>query len=207
MARQRKASDDVYNARRRFRREAERAMRRAEGATGLEKARYEAQAKQAVGKALATYAPKSKDQGAVGKLAKQLGVTRGSVYAQAFGAGLKGAKGGLSTANIAKAIEASYSTLSSTATSRDQMARDILSIGNVGSRFYGGLVDIWGKNEESRKHPNKAILEYFGKSSMMDVIEELERAGVDIYTAEENAKTYKSAQLKLQEYILTNRKA
>lgn len=205
MARQRKASDDIYNARRRFRREAERAMKKAETATGVEKARYETQAKYAVGKALATYSPKAKDQGKVGKLASQLGVTRSTVYAQTFLQSYKSAKGGLTRSGIAKAIEASYSALSSNVTSRDQMARDILSIGNVGSRFYGGLVEVWGKDEDSRQHPNKAILDYFGKASIMDVIEELEAAGIDIYSTEENDKSYKSAQLKLQEYILTHR--
>ena len=86
------------------------------------------------------------------------------------------------------------------------MARDILSTGNVGSRFYGGLVQVWDETEESRQHPNRAILEFFGAESIMDVLEELEAQGIDLYTPDENDDVYKSAQLKLQQYILKTRR-
>ena len=77
-----------------------------------------------------------------------------------------------------------------------------MSTGNVGSRFYGGLVDIWGDTPEHRAHPNQSILEFFGTDSMMDVIEDLEAEGIDLYTPDENEDVYKSAQLALQQYIL-----
>lgn len=82
------------------------------------------------------------------------------------------------------------------------MAKEILSTGNVGSRFYGGLVDIWGDTPEHREHPNQSILDFFGTDSMMDVIEDLEAEGIDLYTPDENEDVYKSAQLALQQYIL-----
>ncbi len=209
MARAKRASDDVYNARRRYRRQAERYEKLSEKATGVVKARYQAQAKAAIGKAMVTYSGKNKPQGAVKKVAERLGVTQAQSM---LGVVVKGAKAGAGARNVSREtatrlVQESLSALAGNKDmKRDQMARDILSIGNVGSRFYGGLVDVWGKTEESRKHPNKAILEYFGKSSIMDVIEELEDTGIDIYTPTQNDDVYISVQLKLQTYVLTHRR-
>lgn len=205
MARARKASDDVYNARRRFRRQAERYIQKMEGASGLTKARYEAQARNAVMNAMRTYSGGQKPQGQVAKLAERLNVTQGSIVARSA---LKGAQGTKVRASEVNAlIQRSFTTLSGAETSnRDNMAREILSSGNIGSRFYGGLVQIWDGSEESRQHPNQAILDFFGKSSLMDVIEELEEQGIDLYAPDENDDVYKSAQLQLQKFVLQTRR-
>lgn len=190
MARARRQSDDVYNARRRYRRQAERYLAKAKKASGLEKARYQAQARNATIKAAQTYSKGQKPQGRVKALMDQQGI-------ETIAPG----------ANSERLVNQSLSALAGRESkSRDDMARSILSMGNVGSRFYGGLVQIWDETEESRQHPNRAILDFFGAESIMDVLEELEAQGIDLYSPDENDSVYKSVQLKLQQYILNTRR-
>ena len=205
MARAKRQSDSIYNARRRFRRQAEHYLAKAGKVSGLEKARYEAQARNAVIKAAQTYAKGQKPQGQVKTLMERQDIDMGTIAAVSAARGYK--SGGISTTNVSRLIEQSYSALRGReATSRDDMAREILNMGNVGSRFYGGLVQVWDETEESRQHPNRAILEFFGAESIMDVLEELEAQGIDLYTPDVNDDVYKSAQLMLQQYILQQRR-
>lgn len=194
MARAKRQSDDVYNARRRYRRQAERYLAKAEKVSGIRKARYEAQARAATIKAAQTYAQGQKPQGQVKALMERQGIGSSTIAA-------------VSVAKVERLANQSLNALvGSKPETRDQMARDILSTGNVGSRFYGGLVQVWDGTEESRRHPNRAILEFFGKESIMDVLEELEAQGIDLYTPDQNDDVYKSVQLKLQQYILKIRR-
>lgn len=179
-------SNEVYNARRRFRRQAERNLAKAQRTSGIEKSRYMEQARQATISALQTYAKGQRPQGQVKKLAENLGVTQNYALAQAgfqgFGAGKSAySKGIESLVSQSKQALQSYKAQQS----RDDMARDILR-GNVGSRFYAGLIDIWGDTPEHRANPNAAILEFFGADTMMDVLEQIEAEGIDIYQAEDN---------------------
>ena len=203
MARARRQSDDVYNARRRYRRQAERYLAKAEKASGVKRARYQAQARDATLKAAQTYAQGQEPQGQVKSLMERQGIDRGTIAAVSAAKGHKsGGIGGRVERLVSQSLNALVGNREKT---RDQMARDILSTGNVGSRFYGGLVQVWDGTEESRRHPNRAILEFFGKESIMDVLEELEAQGIDLYTPDENDDVYKSVQLKLQQYILKTR--
>lgn len=204
VARAKRESDDVYNARRRYRRQAERYLAKAEKASGLERARYQAQARNATIKAAQTYARGQKPQGQVKALMERQGIGAGTIAAVSAANGYK--SGGIGD-GVRRLVNQSLSALVGKGQkTRDQMARDILSTGNVGSRFYGGLVQIWDETEESRQHPNRAILEFFGADSIMDVLEELEAQGIDLYTPDLNDDVYKSAQLKLQQYILKTRR-
>lgn len=204
MARAKRESDNVYNARRRYRRQAERYLAKAEKASGIEKARYEAQARDATMKAAQLYTKGQKPQGQIKALMERQGIDNGMLMAMSAARGYK--SGGLGR-SVGRLVDQSLNALvGSKPETRDQMARGILSTGNVGSRFYGGLVQIWDETEESRKHPNRAILEFFGAESIMDVLEELEAQGIDLYTPDENDDVYKSVQLKLQQYILKTRR-
>lgn len=204
MARAKRESDNVYNARRRYRRQAERYLAKAENASGIRKARYEAQARDATLKASQLYARGQKPQGQIKALMERQGIDSSSIAAVSLARGYK--SGGIGR-SVERLVDQSLNALvGSKPETRDQMARDILSTGNVGSRFYGGLVQIWDGTEESRKHPNRAILEFFGAESIMDVLEELEAQGIDLYTPDENDDVYKSVQLKLQQYILKIRR-
>ena len=191
MSREKRDSDETYNARRRYRRQAERFIKKADESSGILKSRYEAQARNATINALSTYAKGQQPKGRVKQLTDMLGIDAKTVQQVAF------AKTGL----VSRLAERSKQTLASAKT-RDEKAKEILSTGNIGSRFYGGLIDIWGDTPEHRKHPNQPILEFFGADSIMDVIEDLEAAGIDLYIPDENEDVYKSIQLALQQYIL-----
>lgn len=199
MPREKRNSDETYNARRRYRRQAERFIKKADESSGILKSRYEAQARNATINALSTYAKGQQPKGRVKQLTEMLGIDAKTVQQVAFAKGMQ--SGGVSTGLVSRLVQRSKQTLVSAET-RDEMAKEILSTGNVGSRFYGGLVDIWGDTPEHREHPNQSILEFFGTDSMMDVIEDLEAEGIDLYTPDENEDIYKSAQLALQQYIL-----
>lgn len=204
MARAKRESDNVYNARRRYRRQAERYLAEAQKASGLKRARYQAQARDVTIKAAQTYAKGQKPQGQVKALMERQGIDSSTIAAVSAARGYK--SGGIG-GNVERLVNQSLNALvGNREKTRDRMARDILSTGNVGSRFYGGLVQIWDETEESRKHPNRAILEFFGAESIMDVLEELEAQGIDLYTPDENDDVYKSVQLKLQQYILKTRR-
>lgn len=199
MPREKRDSDEIYNARRRYRRQAERFIKKADESSGILKSRYEAQARNATINALSTYAKGQQPKGRVKQLTDMLGIDAKTVQQVAFAKGMQ--SGGVTTGLVSRLVEHSKLTLASAET-RDEMAKEILSTGNVGSRFYGGLVDIWGDTPEHREHPNQSILEFFGTDSIMDVIEDLEAEGIDLYTPDENEDVYKSAQLALQQYIL-----
>ena len=199
MPREKRDSDETYNARRRYRRQAERFIKKADESSGILKSRYEAQARNATINALSTYAKGQQPKGRVKQLTEMLGIDAKTVQQVAFAKGMQ--SGGVTTGLVSRLVEHSKLTLASAET-RDEMAKEILSTGNVGSRFYGGLVDIWGDTPEHREHPNQSILEFFGTDSIMDVIEDLEAEGIDLYTPDENEDVYKSAQLALQQYIL-----
>ena len=204
MARAKRESDNVYNARRRYRRQAERYLAKAEKASGIRKARYEAQARDATIKASQLYAKGQKPQGQVKALMERQGIDSSTIAAVSVARGYK--SGGIGH-RVERLVDQSLNALGgSKPATRAQMARDILSTGNVGSLFIGGLVLVWVETEESRRHPNRAILEFFGAESIMDVLEGLEAQGIDLYTPDENDDGYKSVQLKLQQYILNTRR-
>lgn len=191
MARARKNSDDVYNARRRFRRQAERYIKKANETSGVAKNRYESMARNALEKAITSYAG-NKPQGKIAQLAEKLNITQARIdivrtnetktkeYRENF---ITKSKSALFTSNKDK--------------SRDDMAKDILSDKNVASAFYGGLSDIWANTEVGRENPNQVITEYYNVESIMDIIEMLENAGVDIYKPSENGDTYMDIALKI----------
>ena len=199
MPREKRDSDETYNARRRYRRQAERFIKNADESSGILKSRYEAQARNATINALSTYAKGQQPKGRVKQLTDMLGIDAKTVQQVAFAKGMQSS--GVSTGLVSRLVQRSKQTLASAET-RDEMAKEILSTGNIGSRFYGGLIDIWGDTPEHRRHPNQPILEFFGADSIMDVIEDLEAAGIDLYTPDENEDVYKSIQIALQQYIL-----
>lgn len=191
MARARKRSDDVYNARRRFRRQAERYIKKANETAGVAKSRYESMARNALEKAIASYAG-NKPQGKIAQLAEKLNITQARIN-------IVRSDKAVTKEDRANFIIESRSALfkANKDKSRDDMAKNILSDKNVASAFYGGLSDIWANTEVGRENPNQAITEYYNVESIMDVIEMLENAGVDIYKPSENGDTYMDVALKI----------
>lgn len=196
MPRARRESDDVYNARRRFRRQAERYIKKANQSSGTQKARYMQQARNSVMDAIATYESGRKPRGKVAEVAQQLGVTRGTMVARGF------FHGAIQSDDTHELVLKSYSALAKVGETRTQMARNLLQ-GNVGNRFYAGLSDIWAGTAEGRRDPEAAIVKHFGVSSLMDVVEELEDAGIDIYTPEVEGQGYQKLALQVMLYAST----
>lgn len=198
VTRAKRSSDDTYNARRRFKREAERYMKKAEQSTGATKSRYERMAERSLTQAAMLYKNTPKGRNAISEMGEKIGVDPFS-KAKALEAGFKAGKQKVT----GKLIARSFTRLESNkAKTRDAMAKDILSTDNIGSRFYGGLSEIWTQSEESREHPDAAITEFFGVDSIADVLDLLEEKGIDIYAPTDNNSNYKSIQLKLQELIM-----
>lgn len=180
-------SDIVYNARRRYRRQAERYVKKAQKSTGLEKNRYYMLAASKYNAAMSTYKNPNNPRGSLAELA------------QYFGTGFKAAK------NVKGVVAASVNELITHKNQRKQMAQDLLKMDGVGGRFYGGLSEIWTKDEKSRKNPNKAILDFFGAKDLLEVMEILEKEGIDIYSATPNDDVYVSIQLQVQMFVLEHR--
>ena len=49
-------------------------------------------------------------------------------------------------------------------------------------------------------------MEYFGANDLLDVLEDLVDAGIDLYAPDVNDDVYKSVQLKLQRFILQRKR-
>ena len=200
MPRNPKRSDSVYNARRRFVRAATRALNKSYDAVGAEKSRYREIAREYTTKAAELYQGKVKGKisGAMQKLSDALGVNL-----REFSSSEKPTKreqqrrGNLIRESLDVATKPGMSKADTVKMRRDQEADAILN-SPIGSRIYAGLVDVWAKPtiedgeikmRRTREDINNAIMEHFGVSSMMDVIEMLEQK-VDLYADPQSIERY-----------------
>lgn len=183
-----KQTDDIYNARRRFRRQAERYEKAANRSTGVERTRYITLAQSAVEKALATYSQRTKAaQGALGRLADRLGV----------GTALPDTRGVQDVEELTRQSRRALASNRGRASKMsDEMAYELLNTGNIGSRFFAATREAWVREDEAYTPQNEIvprILEFFDASSIGEVMDMLEDAGVDLYTAPENDSLYMDA--------------
>ena len=188
MARAHRKSDNAYNARRRFRRQAERYERKANETSGAAAARYRGLAAQAAENALATYENKSaRDKGRISELASRVGA---SVPER--------------TPDLNKLESKSLELVGNAEDLREAEAKAILSRGNIGSRFYGGLVEVW----QGKSNINQAIKEHFGVDNLMDVLEILEGVA-NIYTEPDETTNPSDglSTLEIQRYVLQREQA
>ena len=181
MARARKRGDSVYNARRRYTRQAERYEKMATQASGIQAGRYQALARTSLEKAIALYDDPKKAQAHKGiaamsqrlqprkPLRKLSDKGRKSLMQKSYGALQRG------TSQEAQEQR------------RDDEAEAILS-SEIGHRIYAGLQDIW--EDAGYENRDQAIMDYYGFDSMMDVIEALEDAGIDLYADPESLERY-----------------
>lgn len=200
MPRNRKRSDSVYNARRRFVRAATRALNKSYDTVGAEKSRYREIAREYTTKAAELYQGKAKGKisGAMQKLSDALGVNL-----REFASSEKPTKreqqrrGNLMRESLDVATKPGMSKADTVKMRRDQEAEAILN-SPIGSRIYAGLVDVWAKPaiedgeikmRRTREDINNAIMEHFGVSSMMDVIEMLEQK-IDLYADPQSIERY-----------------
>ena len=180
MARARRASgsDDAYNARRRYYRQAQRYEKQAaQAATAIEAGRYKTLAARQTERALTTYEDPTKAR--MSKPMQDL-TSRLSVRKP-----LKKPSESRQADVIATSVNANPDKMSD-ADRRDYEARSIMGT-EVGHRIYGAFADVWKNDPENR---DQLILEHVGATDMMEVIEMIEEQGIDIYADPESEQKY-----------------
>lgn len=200
MARQTDRPSDLnYNARRRYLRNAERYLNKANETIGAEKERYKALARDFTSKAAELYE-------------RRADITRSKPFrdlSQKLGINLKEF---IQSENPTKREQQRIKDLREksmdlaiygkgvTKDVREQRIREaeaqaILS-SDVGSRIYAGTVEIWTEelDEGRRKNVddiNAALMKHFGVSSLMDLIETIEeKTGMSIFSNPESIERY-----------------
>ena len=185
-------ADKAYNTRRRLRRAAERELKKANNSSSVTKSRHMILVKEYTEKALSTYA---KNTNKISNPLQNIVNNIGDI--KPFN-DLKG--------NYTKKLkEYSKSLLVKNLQDRNQIARNILSIGNISSRLYGGLIDVWQK-KSPEKTINEKIMEHFNAKDMLEVLEKIEKKGIDLYSAPENDNKYTEIAVKLQNYAAEKRR-
>jgi len=204
-------SSESYNARRRYVRAASSYLKKAGKTVGTARERYRYLAKDAIEKAASLYERKGNivRKGEFTRLADELSVDLREHMTSPQD--LSKEQQVKRERVIQESKEVSGRGLS-TQDRRDAEARAILS-GPLGSRIYAGLVDVWSQpqfdetgqlvNKKSTTEINKAIMDYFGASSMMDVIEQLEKR-IDLYADPESLEKYDTVSLAIQDYLYTS---
>lgn len=170
MARRRKASDDVYNARRRFAREAQRYEKKASQAKGMEAERYRTLARTSLEKSIALYDDPKKISGnsTIRNLTQKLNPRILS--------------GKISDARKKSLQQQSLRSLEGSKAddqARREYEADAIMSSDAGARIYAGLVSIWEDFDYGER--DTAILDYFDADSMADVLEAIEESGIDLY--------------------------
>ena len=191
-------SDDAYNARRRYGRQAERYIKKAAESSGETASRYKALARDAFDNAMRTYTDKGQKISArLQRVYEALNFSARSIeeirplYMSGVGE------------NERKAlVEQSKDYLvGDDQTRREREARILLSSTNVGHKIMGGLVDVW-INADDRV---KAILDYFGVDNLASVIDILEaKIGDALYSSDDIGATYAIVALQIQNAVVDN---
>ena len=209
MARNRKPSDDIRNARRREYRAAQRYLKKAEESSGATAARNKALAKTHLMNALETYDPKQNQKLAapIVNVAAQLGID------------IQGSRSEFITSTKEQrqqAVERSYSALEENLkdpTKRKAIESQALLRNKViGRRIMGGLVDVWRDSikkdvsaKENRQNTQKAIFDYFKVDSWSEVFERLiEAVGSALFNTEIDQEIYDIVRITLQTKINNN---
>lgn len=199
MARNRKASDSAYNARRRYGRAAERYIKKANQSSGATAERYKALARENYEKAMRTYDPKT-TQNVAGRL-REVGNALG---AQLTPENMRTMiNKDISDSRRRNLIESSTQSLEGTddVARREREARTLLSNTNVGHKIMAGLIEVW----EGAEDREQAILDYFGADSLADVIDTLEeKLGDRLYATDDIGSTYAIVKLEIQNMVADN---
>lgn len=195
MSRAKRAGDTARNARRRFVRQGKRYLQQAEQAVGATKSRYLTLAGDMLQKAVSLYSEdfdKSKAEKPIRELAKALNIDISNVSP---------------TANKLEGVAQSYEALVNVPKKtglrkrREREAKSLLKIPNVKNRLYAGTIDIW--EDVAPDDREQAILDAFGAETMLDVLDTLENAGIDLYTPSPVDEMYETARLQVVRYVQT----
>lgn len=176
----REASDEAYNARRRFVRKAERYFKMAENASGVTRERYEAIARESLSDAMSTY-EKGTSRKSMSKKIRELDEQLKPV--DVF---RREAKQPISKRLKERSERSLYSR--DEQVRREQEAKSIMS-SEAGHRIYAGTIDIWQDSDYPSRE--EALIAHFGVSDLMGVIEIFEEElGEDLYAPEKDVIKY-----------------
>lgn len=173
------ASDDAYNARRRYYRQAQRYERQAaKASTPTEAGRLRKLGARALENAIKTYEDPTK-----ARVSKPIAELQKSLKVQSpLRKPSESYKQLLIDESKNKATEKGMTDYER----RESEASEILT-GAIGRRVYGATSELWKDKEEDR---DDLILKHFGAVTMMDVIEAIEDAGIDLYSDPESELKY-----------------
>lgn len=189
----REASDEAYNARRRFARKAKKYADMALNAVGELKARYETIARDALEDAISTY-EKGTSKSEWSKNIRQLDERLKPV--DVF---RREAKQRISKSKLERSFDAL--TAKDEQMRRKREAKSILSTG-AGSRIFAGTVDIWSGEDDDYRSREQALIEHFGVSDMMEVIELFEdEFGDELYADYGNQIKYDELVAMIAEFV------
>lgn len=209
MARNRKAGDTAYNARRREYRAAQRYLKKAHESTGATAERNKALARSHFESALQTYDPNENQ-----RFSSQI-----INLAAEFGVDIQGQRTEFITADEKKrkrAIERSYEALESQLKDEkkraEREAQTLINNPAIGKRIMGGLVDVWrdkvkpGQSAaENRKGIQDAIFNFFGVDSWAGVLDKLFQAIGDLlFSTGNELETYDVVRIQIQKAVIGN---
>lgn len=206
-----RVSDDVYNARRRFARAAERNLKRSKETSGATSERYKQLARQNLESAINLYDSSSLNRKSAQRIrqgAEELGIDLGVE------------KANCSRASKLDAVSRSFGTLegnlSDDSFRREQEASALLNDDRIGSRILGGLVDVWrdkatvidstGMASIDNSKIMPALFDYFGVDNLADMLDKLEASiGSKLYDMRGDADNiYEHVKVLIQTKVLEN---
>lgn len=219
MARARRPTGDTAtNARKRYYRSAERYLKKADQAVGVEKARYEKLAQAEFDNALETYSSKTtqKFSKPIQKLAKRFGVNlenerkliKSRTNEQAEMIRNRAIKlTGKSSKSLVRNYKDTYQV-------REQEAK-IIFASEIGRRILGGTVDIWkdgatvtdekGQTRIDKKLIYPILMKHYKVDSLSELLNTFEEIlGEDFYKSENDTENYKIVSLLLQKHTIQN---
>lgn len=192
MARRGKDSDDVYNARRRYYRAAQRHLDRAGKLSGVSASRERQLARAEFERALETYDPtqRQKISKPMQRIASELGVDiqkerpkleKGEDMSKARERYLE--KVGKLEKESLKSLEGEMSDAEKR---REREAETLFGIQNISHRILGGLVDIWrgkakvfdrktGRLKVDKNRILPILFEHYGVSKLSDLLDKIEK--------------------------------
>lgn len=206
-----KTSDDVYNARRRFARAAERNLKKSKETSGATSERYKQLARQNLESAIDLYDSSSINR----KSAQRIRQAAGEL-----GIDLEAAKSDTGRSNKLDAMSRSMGTLEGNLADdnfrREREARALLNDDRIGSRILGGLVDVWRDkatvvDDNGRAHIDNTrimpvLFDYFGVDNLADMLDKLEASiGSKLYDMRGDADNiYEHVKVLIQTKVLEN---
>ena len=203
-----------YNKRRRAMRAVNNYANKALGAKGLTKERYLALAEMELQKARETY---KTEKGFIGSKAFQKMLSVDNDRAMKT---IEWARNTDENSKLAKAQRAVYKITGTNPEnyinknyqgnvkkSDIELAESIMQVSNISSSIYAGTVSIWNEEGIAPSERNQAIMEALGASSMLDVLQKFEDAGINLYATIENPQAYLDMALKIQELVLSKQAA